>query len=423
MASFTALDVGASSTRYVSENGQIEVLPNNMVIVDQGARVDLETHSAKIEDALDLTITKDGVSDYFPVRVLIGDLAMRYATSNLKPSVMQHKYKQQVNYISIIAATAVNKLKYDLGADMNLYVALPPIEIRDTDAKDVMAQNLVGTYEVKFNKYQNAVVKLNIMNVKCYEESFMSLMAYFFNMQGSIRDEAKSYCRGTVLSLDIGASTTDLAAAKDRHYLERSGATYKTGINIARDYLMKEVRAKYGYDISEDEADRVMCEGRMEIGNKYVDATQIVESAKKHLAEQIVGQMQNYFRGVDIQLQSIRAIIVSGGGSMQSSYVDDNGTKCVTARPISEYITEELHKICDTIDVIAFASIENPRMANVTGLFIRANVDIYNEKKASGNVNKNAGTTNVNDIAKAQAKGVKVTGDKSPAVSTGNKES
>lgn len=420
MGSFTVLDIGASSTRYASENGQIEILPNNMVIVDQGARVDLETHSDKITDALDLTITKEGVSDYFPVRVLIGDLAMRYAVSNLKPSVMQHKYKQQINYISVIAATAVNKLKYDLGADMNLYIALPPIEIRDTDAKDVMSSQLTGTYEVAFNKYNNKVVKLNIMEVKCFEESFMCLMAYFFNMQGSVRDEAKPYCRGTVLSMDIGASTTDLAAAKDRHYIERSGATYKTGINIARDYLMKEVRAKHGYDISDDEADRVMCEGRIEIGNKYVDVTGMVEAAKKHLAEQIVSQMQNYFRSVDIQLQSIRAVIVSGGGSMQSSYVDDNGTKCVTARSISEYITDELHKICDTIDVIAFASIENPRLANVMGLFIRANVDIYNAKKKTGAVESKQATGNTANTPKASAS--KPVTDNKTAGSKDNKE-
>lgn len=377
--SFVVIDVGASSTRFCSDNGNIMVLPNNMAIIQEDTRVDLEPYGDSVELALDVSIKREEGGDFFPVRALIGSMANRFSANNIRPSVMSNKHTQKVNYISVITAIAVNKLKTGIDENIDLYIALPPNEVKV--AKDYVAEQLVGTYEVKLAKYNNETVKFNIKSVKCFEESFMAIMAYFFNMNGTIREEAQEYSTGNVLSLDVGASTSDLAIVQNMRYLEKTGQTYKIGGNIIKDLIADYIREEFGYDIQDDVLEVAISEGRLPMGNKYVQIGAQLERAKREFAQQVVAQMQNYFRKVGIALQSVRAIVVSGGGSMKSEYTDEKGVTIVTSEPASYYITEALRDICDGVDVVTFS--ENPRLANTIGLFIRANIEkAISEKNA-----------------------------------------
>jgi len=382
---FVGIDLGASSTRYVSHKGKIGVLPNNMVFLDQNTRVDLEPYSSEIEGALDVTIETDKESKYFPVRVLVGDLAMRYSPTNQRPSGISNKHTQQINYVSAILAAAVCKHKNGMGDNFDIYLALPPVEVNS--AKDYVKEQLCGTYKVTFNKL-GITYEFTVQNVACYEESFLALLAYFFDMNGKPKPAAQKYGYGNVLGLDIGASTTDLAVASNMRYIEKSGQTFKTGGNIARDFLADDLRAMYGFDVPVEIAEMAIAEGRIQLGNTYEDISKYVESAKKKFAEQVVEQIQGYFRKINIPIQSIRAIVVSGGGSMRSEYVDENMNIVITSQPMSHYITEELHKVCPGIEVEPYS--ENPRYANISGLFIRASIDVARRKAAMTNAS-NAG--------------------------------
>lgn len=367
---FVALDLGASSTRYVSNNGKVGILPNNMVFLPMEARVDLEPYNDEIEGALDVTIECDKESEHFPVRVLIGSMAERYSPTNVRPSVLMNKYMQQINYVSAVVASAVSKIKNNLGDNLLLYMALPPIEV--SIGKDKVKESLIGRYKVTFNKL-NKTVEFNIVDVTCFEESFMAILSYFFDVNGKLREKAKKYSTGNILSLDIGASTTDLVVVSDMKYIERSGQTYKTGGNVAREFLRDDLRALYGYDVPEELADMAMAEGRIQMGNRYEDISKYVEAAKQKFAAQVVEQMQSYFRKVNIPIQSIRAIIVSGGGSMRSEYVDESDNVVITSEPMSYYITKELNKVCPGVEVESHI---DARLANIYGLFIRANIDL-----------------------------------------------
>jgi hypothetical protein len=235
--SFVALDIGASNTRFTSDNGRIDVLPNNMVMLGKETKVDLEVTDDSIENiknALEVQIEKDGESEFFPMHVLIGSMASRYASTNKRPSVNGSKYSQPVNYASAITAIAVNKLMFNLAEDIDLYIALPPIEVKT--AKEIVKNNFVGKYKVVFPKLNGGTtINFNITNVVCYEESFMAMLSYFFDMNGKMKESAKKYATGCLLSLDIGASTTDIAIVQGGKYLEMSGQTYRTGGNVARD--------------------------------------------------------------------------------------------------------------------------------------------------------------------------------------------
>lgn len=379
---FVGADIGASNTRYVSNSGKIGILPNNMVFLDNDESVDLEPYSNEVEDALDVTIECDNGSEFFPVRALIGQLATRYSPTNTKPSVLENKCKQQINYVSSVVAIAISKYRNSLSDNISFYLALPPIEVKS--AKDIVRSNLIGNYTVTFNKLNNLQIKFTIDEVNIYEESFMALLSYFFE-NGLPKEKAKRFARGTVLSMDIGASTTDLAVVQDMRYLEKSGQTYKTGGNIARDYLTDSIRGLYGFDAPPEVAESIMAEGRMEWGSEYKDCSEIVKAAKQEFASQIVEQIQGYFRKINIPINTIKAIIVSGGGSMPSQYVDDEGNLVVTSEPISYYITKELNRVCQGILV---EQCDNPRLANISGLFTRANVDIHRKESIKEQANK-----------------------------------
>ena len=379
---FVALDLGASSTRYISNNGKVGILPNNMQFIQLNTRVDLEPYNDEIEGALDITIECDKESEFFPVRVLVGSMAARYSPTNVRPSVMTNKYVQKINYVSAVLASAVCKEKNVLGEELIVYVGLPPVEVNI--ARDIIRNNLVGHYKVTFNKLDKQV-EFDIVDVGCFEESFMAILSYFFDVNGKLREQAKKYGYGNVLSLDIGASTTDLVVVSDMKYLERSGQTYKTGGNVAREFLRDDLRALYGYDVPDEIADIAMAEGRIQMGNSYEDISSLVESAKQRFAAQVVEQMHSYFRKVNIPIQTIRAIIVSGGGSMRSEYVAEDGSVVVTSQPMSYYITQELNKVCPGVEVEPH--VLDARLANIYGLFIRANIDI---RKRMSKVQKQA---------------------------------
>lgn len=371
-------DLGASGTRYVSNNGYLNMMANNMVFMGIDEHSDLEPNSEAIEDALDVTIESNSACTVFPCHVLIGKMAERYSPTNERPSVLQNKHLQRVNYVSAIVAVALSKLKnQNMGENIQLYIALPPGEVRV--AKDIVRSNLLGQYSVTFNKLGGAKVTFNITDVSVYEESFMAMLSYFFEKDGTLSEKAKKYARGITLSMDIGASTTDLAVIKDMKYIEHSGQTYRTGGNVARDILGDYIRETYGYDAPVESLELAMAEGRIQFGATYKDCSKAVDNAKKVLASQIVEMIQGYFRKINIPLNLIMGIIVSGGGSMQSQYIDEDGNEVITSQPISTFITEELNKICSGVAVEHISN--QPRLANIYGLFIRANVDIRKKER------------------------------------------
>ena len=55
---FVAADLGASGTRYITDHGKIQVLPNNMILLEDGKPTPLELNSEEIESALEITIEK-----------------------------------------------------------------------------------------------------------------------------------------------------------------------------------------------------------------------------------------------------------------------------------------------------------------------------------------------------------------------------
>ena len=369
---FVAVDLGASSTRFVTEVEKVCTLDNNIAILNEDTLTPLEPYDPSIEESLEVFIEKEKTSTIFPVHFLCGNMAARYSSNNDVPSVNSHKYMQPINFIQAILCVAVSKVKFGNDTPVDLYIAVPPVEVND--AKKVFEAELKDSYTVRFPKYgSGAEIKFTVNTVTCCEESVMACTSFFFDTNGRVKPMAKDFLTGTVLSLDIGASTTDLAIVRNGKFLERSGQTYKTGGRVVVDSVSEYITEKFGYEPDRETVDRAIIEGRLQTGNTYIEIGDVVSRAKAELAKQLTRNMETYFKRIGIPMQSIRAVMVSGGGSMRSQYTNKDDEVVATSAPMSDFVTQELQRWSPNTAVIGYG--DEARLSNVKGLYIRAMFD------------------------------------------------
>lgn len=369
---FVAADLGASGTRYVTDQAKINVLPNNISIIDYDTTTNLEPNAEDIESNLELTIVKDGApSNYFPVTLLAGQMARRHSMICEVPNMNSNKHVQRVNYYSAIMAVALGKIKFGLADDIFFLMDVPPVEIEN--ARKAFREELTGKFTVTFPKYMGGTtVSFNIVGVEVYEESVMAMMSFFFNLNGVPKEENKQFMVGNVLSLDIGASTTDIIITENGKYNERSAYTIKAGGNVARTHFINSIAAIDGYDLPEADAERAIAEGRLVEGNGYRDVGDLVNKAKRELAAQLTNGINSYFVSKGFPIKLIKALILSGGGSMTGQYINEDGEVVNTSEPLSKFVTEEIQKLSPSTIAVSYG--EDSRLANIKGLFIRAKV-------------------------------------------------
>ena len=371
------VDCGASSTRFGSLGGEVHVIPNNMKMLEMGDIVKLEPFGPEVEQCLEVIITRNEPCEngFLPAHVLIGQLASRASSTNERPSIDIPKHKQRVNIVSIITGVALAKHLNGLGDTLKLYLALPPAETRGSS--DDVAATLVGTYHVTFPKLNGGIsVDFIIDEVECQAESSMASTSFFIDRSLKIREQSKKLITGKALSVNIGASTTDLAIIENGKYMEMSGVTYKIGGNIIRDVVGQMILEKFGFEPSISQLERVVVEGRVQIGAQFMDICDIMEAAKKDFADRLIQQMNTYFKSKDTNIQSFTGIIPSGGGSLESFYFDENGERHKTSDSISLYMTESLKKICPYVIVADYKDTgEDPRLADILGLITKIAAD------------------------------------------------
>lgn len=371
-------DQGASSTRFSVNNSKVYKNPNNFIEVDIESDIRNTPYTQEFVDNMDLTISKDGESDFFPVRILGGTLAERYSSSSAKPSMLSSKSRQPVNYYSVISSV-VNSILLSEDAedckspvDVACYMCLPPVEITgNNENEDYVKSQLAGKYTVRLNKMDREI-EFNIKEVNVYAESVLAVVAFLFNQDATQRTEMAKYNKGYILGFDLGASTADLVLIKDRRFIEHSGYTCKLGGNIIDDLMRSEIRRKFGTEVSNDDIIEAVRTGRLAYGSSYKDVSAELQKCKKQYASMLFEKVETYFASNNIGLQSIKAVFMSGGGSMQSSYMDESGKEIITSPSVGEYIDEMLKKVCDSVDMVLSPSV-NPRECNIVGLILSMN--------------------------------------------------
>ena len=251
-------------------------------------------------------------------------------------------------------------------------MCLPPVEITgNNENEDYVKSQLAGKYTVRLNKMDREI-EFNIKEVNVYAESVLAVVAFLFNQDATQRTEMAKYNKGYILGFDLGASTADLVLIKDRRFIEHSGYTCKLGGNIIDDLMRSEIRRKFGTEVSNDDIIEAVRTGRLAYGSSYKDVSAELQKCKKQYASMLFEKVETYFASNNIGLQSIKAVFMSGGGSMQSSYLDESGKEIITSPSVGEYIDEMLKKVCDSVDMVLSPSV-NPRECNIVGLILSMN--------------------------------------------------
>lgn len=367
---YVAIDIGASNTRYASIGGRINFLPNNMQIINESDFTKFfEPQSNEFLDHLDVTIIKDGNTDFsrsagkmFPVRIHAGVLAEGIHNTNMTPDAMSDKDSQAINYYSVVMAVAISKLtEQGIGDNINVFLAIPPAQCERSNFKD----ELVGSYEVVFTRgHDKTAVNFKINNVATYQESRLAFMQYMFDPR--FPDRYAQLMTRKAMSIDIGASTTDICTFTKGRYMENSGYTSKIGCNNVKAILKMLIGQKLKFTPDDRQLEEAYIEGRILVGRDHVECGELVEQAKRMVAEKLVQDIKEFIQITD-SLQSFNHIVVSGGGSMSSSYIDAEGKKVETARSITDFIFEEMKKYVNAeLPVEHFG--DEPRLANIRGL-------------------------------------------------------
>lgn len=344
---FVAADIGTSETRISADGALTLRIPNNCVFLEgptdaafSAGKGTLGALEAVIEGLGDKTIT-----------VLFGEMAARHSTTNLRPSPLEAKYKQEINLVSLIVGAALARLEKG-NAPAELYLALPPVEVGK--ARTALKDSLGGEYRVEFPKLGRAA-RVKFTDIFCYEESRMAGVAFMSQLD-------EQYKEGTVLSVDIGAGTTDLALFVNGVFYERSAKTYKVGGNTAREFLIDDIASEYDCELPVSDAEKVIQTGQLKLGNTTTSVVENVNEAKRQFSNSLVESIQQYFRAVGVPIQTVNAFVVSGGGAMSSDVAG--------ARSAVSYVVDALKQICPGVDTIEYQG--DSRMANLEGLCITA---------------------------------------------------
>jgi hypothetical protein len=387
-----SVDLGASQTRFMNTvGGEVNTIPNRYTLEDNGKDIMLGKVSDNIQDNLDISIARitdlDG-DKYFPVRVLMGDFAARHSARLRQPQALESKHLQPINYYSILTALAiqVRKVRKDLTKTekVELYLALPPVEVRATKAVKYISDILKGRFIVGFN-VDKVKVDLHITKIHLLEESRLACMAYSFNTDLTPTQLGKDIYndKKTVLSVDIGASTTDLGIIKNASYRETSGGTIKKGGNFIAVELRQLVEQEHGFQPSVEDIATAVTTGKLKKGDKVLDVAGLLTQSKIKCASEMMADIEEYFTLQGISPNSIEVMLVSGGGSM-ASYVEGDEGKIETTKPLTYFLEREIKKLSDVrVEYLSDNPNINPREANIKGLSMKAKFDqVLLEKSA-----------------------------------------
>lgn len=343
---FIAADIGTSETRISVDGALVLRIPNNCVFITEPTPESFPAGEGLL-GSLEAVI--EGLEEN-PVAVLFGEMASRYSANNQRPTPLEAKHKQYINIVSIIIGAALGKLErnHNNSTPVDLHIALPPVEV--SKARRVLESSLGGEYRVEFPKLKRAA-RVKFDNIYCYEESRMAGEAFMDQLP-------EAYKQGTVLSVDIGAGTTDLALFINGIFYERSAKTYKIGGNTAREFLIDDITAEYDYELPIGEAEEVISTGLLRLGNIKVSVVENVNAAKAEFAETLVNSIQQYFRAVNVPIQSVNAFLLSGGGSLSSSIEG--------SRSVASFVVDALKSVCPSIDTVEYKG--DARLANLDGL-------------------------------------------------------
>jgi hypothetical protein len=258
----------------------------------------------------------------------------------------------------VLASIAYEVERGNLWGKIKVFLAVPPIEI--TQAREAF-KALIGRYKVTLvggGQLADDEQTFEITDVECYEESMLTCTSFLFSKRGPKHPELLGK---TLLVFDIGASTTDVGIVKKGVYWDKSQQTLRVGGNMIRDALKDALYEKYEILLEGEELEEAVMLGKVEICGETENIVDLLNDAREHCAAEIREKLSTYFKRTGVDIKTLGAVVLSGGGSLSSGAGEESGD----TDSVGSYI-------CKALGLKGFYYGEEARYANVEGLVLRA---------------------------------------------------
>ena len=277
--------------------------------------------------------------------------------STIKPSAFDKKYNLEATVLSLrmaflYAYKAVMNMQRvsdvsQLDLKWTVVTLLPPGDI-DTGREAMTA--LVKEITYVDSVYPKMSMYVTIDNVVILPEGFCAYAAVVYDRGQIFRAGYENLKDETVMIFDIGAGTTDCMIIRNNKLIQDSKHTVEQGGNNVHNLVRKELRMK-GIDLDEQSIIKGVVKGTVRDGAKDISIVDIVNKAKKQVAQKITSDFQDYLSTVDIRMRSIGYVLVCGGGSMSDA-------DCKDIIPLSSSIIELLHKLSPNMELIPLPKVK-----------------------------------------------------------------
>lgn len=329
------IDLGNSSTKCKvlfgkdSQTGKYRErkfeLSNVFAPIAQGYEV-----SADYNDSTSTILSVDTELNGRPIKghFCNGDLQLKEKPlSTIKPSASDKKYNLESTVLSYrLAFLFAHKMIMNmqrvtdysqLDITWNIVTLLPPGDLET--GKEPLTNIIRGVDKVD-SVYPAVTLNIKIDKVVVLPECFCAYTGTMYDSGRVFRKGYERYAKETVLIIDIGAGTSDMLIVDNNQLVQNSKKTINQGGNNVLQLVRRKLMLS-GINIRKEAVQNGIILGVVKDGAKEVSIIDIVNEAKKEVAQVLVSEVQDFFELTGITAQSIGYLLLCGGGSMRDSEV------------------------------------------------------------------------------------------------------
>lgn len=252
-----------------------------------------------------------------------------FSTSFMKPTANNKKYSFHsclsfsLVYLKAarILAQAWGVKPEELDINLDLVVLMPALDCDEDGIKAMEAElrkitTVVDVFTVEGNTMRYDV-KIN--NVEIYPEGLAAYVYCVYDETGEPRQGYEKYTEDVVLTLDIGAGTTDGCVIADGELINNTRFTSSIGGNNVKAMLKRLIKAKYNYgNIKDEQLEEAVKTGYIKDGSQQIDVAELVKTAKVDVAKMLVADIQDTLETFGFSIRSIGSLLAVGGGTLGS---------------------------------------------------------------------------------------------------------
>lgn len=236
-------------------------------------------------------------------RYFVGGLAIRQSEMALR-SLVENR-PGDIN-ARVLYVTALGLLAQGDNEHFNVVTGLPPSYY--LAYKDELARVLAGTHKVAFVRGHKRVEKtLQVDHVRVVPQPFGTVFYLLLDNAGNV--SGRELAQGRIGIIDIGFRTSDFVVADKLEYIDRLSFSSTTALATAYSLISDALRRTYKISRESYELDPAVVEGKIRVGGKVHDITDIREEAFRKVAGKVITEINSVW-----DKYSLDAIYVTGGG-------------------------------------------------------------------------------------------------------------